>query len=127
MAKLKLKQLDRFPDYYAGNDGNIYSTRISPRYNPTGDLRMVKPRIHPTGYVYYGLFVGKGGNKNRIWTRGHRLIVEAWMGEIPKKMEVNHKDLVKTNNNPKNLEIVTRSQNQIHWRTKLNRLAKCIK
>ena len=116
MAKLELKELKGFPDYYAGNDGNIYSTRISPRYNPKGEMRLLKPSNHPSGYLYYGLFVGNGGKDNRIWRRGHRLIAEAWIGRIPKKMEINHKDLVKNNNKPSNLEIVTRSQNQIHWR-----------
>lgn len=124
MAKLKLIDLKGFEDYYAGDDGNIYTTKISPRYNPKGDLRLLRPRTHPSGYYYYGLFVGKGPNKQRLWRRGHRLIAEAFIGKIPKRMEINHMDGDKHNNHPSNLEIVTRQQNITHYHTitKPNRL-----
>jgi hypothetical protein len=123
MAKIEIKDLKGFTDYYAGSDGLIYTTKISPRYNPKGELRVLKPRTHPSGYLYYGLFVGKGKTKVRYWRRGHRLIAQTYLGKIPKGKEVNHKDLDKHNNNPSNLEYMTRSENQLHWRTKLNRLA----
>lgn len=42
----------------------------------------------------------------------HRIIVETFIGEIPKDREVNHIDHIKTNNRLDNLEIVTRSENQ---------------
>jgi hypothetical protein len=124
MAKLKLIDLKGFEDYYAGDDGNIYTTKISPRYNPKGELRILRPRTHPSGYYYYGLFVGKGPNKQRLWRRGHRLIAEAFIGKIPKGKEVNHKDMDKHNNHPSNLEYLTRSENQLHWRNLTGKLAK---
>jgi len=123
MANIEIKDLKGFPDYYAGSDGLIYTTKKAPRYNPKGELKVLRPRTHPSGYLYYGLFVGIGPNKQRLWRRGHRLIAETFLGKIPKGKEVNHKDLDKHNNNPSNLEYMTRSENQIHWRTKLNRLA----
>jgi hypothetical protein len=115
MANIEIKELKGFEDYYAGSDGNIYTTKISQRYNPKGDLRILRPRIHPSGYLYYGLFVGIGPNKQRLWRRGHRLIAETFLGKIPKGLEVNHRDLNKHNNNPSNLEYMTRSQNQSHY------------
>ena len=115
MAKIEIKDLKGFEDYYAGSDGNIYTTKISKRYNPKGDLRILRPRVHPSGYLYYGLFVGIGPNKQRLWRRGHRLIAETFLGKIPKGLEVNHRDLNKHNNNPSNLEYMTRSQNQLHY------------
>ena len=123
MAKIEIKDLKGFEDYYAGSDGNIYTTKISPRYNPNGDLRVLRPRIHPSGYLYYGLFVGKGPNKQRLWRRGHRLVAETFLGKIPKGKEVNHKDGDKHNNHPSNLEYMTRSENQLHYHhiTKPNR------
>jgi hypothetical protein len=117
MAKIEIKDLKGFPDYYAGSDGLIYTTKVSYRYNPKGELRILRPRTHPSGYLYYGLFVGLGPNKQRLWRRGHRLIAETFIGKIPKKMEINHVDGNKHNNNPSNLEIVTRHQNLIHYHT----------
>lgn len=44
----------------------------------------------------------------------HRLVAEAFIGEIPKGFQVNHLDGDKHNNVPSNLEIVTRLQNMQH-------------
>ena len=53
-TEIQMKPIDGFPDYHITDDGNVYSTKISPRYNLDGDLRLVKPRTHPSGYLYYG-------------------------------------------------------------------------
>jgi hypothetical protein len=116
-----IKELKGYPDYYASDEGIIYTTKISPRYNPNGDLKVLRPRIHPSGYLYYGLFVGKGPNKVRLWRRGHRLVAETFFGKIPKGMEINHRDLDKHNNCLNNLEIVTRQQNIIHYHSNKNK------
>lgn len=42
----------------------------------------------------------------------HRIVIETFIGEIPKDREVNHIDHIKSNNRLNNLEIVTRSENQ---------------
>ena len=128
MANQKVNQMhvlpiEGIPQYFISDTGVVYSRKISPRYNPHGEMRVVRPRKHPSGYLYYGLFVGKGKTKVRYWRRGHRLIAQTFLGKIPKGKEVNHKDLDKHNNHPSNLEYMTRSENQLHWRTKLNRLA----
>jgi hypothetical protein len=44
----------------------------------------------------------------------HRLVAETFIGEIPEKMQVNHKDGNRHNNELDNLEIVTPSQNLKH-------------
>ena len=110
-----LKLIDGFDDYYISPDGTIYSTKYSKRYNHEGKLRLLKPRTHPSGYLYAGLFKGAGGSKQRLWRRVHRLVVESFIGPIADGLEVNHKDLNKHNNNVSNLEIVTRRQNIIHF------------
>ena len=115
MAKIEIKDLKGFPDYYAGSDGLIYTTKVSYRYNPKGELKVLRPRTHPSGYLYYGLFVGKGKTKVRYWRRGHRLIAEAFIGPIPSKMEINHEDGDKHNNHPDNLDIVSRHDNLMHY------------
>ena len=116
---MAIKELKGFQDYYASDEGIIYTTKIAPRYNPNGEMRVLRPRTHPSGYLYYGLFVGKGPSKQRLWRRGHRLIAETFLGKIPKKMEINHKDGDKHNNNLANLEIVSRQQNVNHYHSVL--------
>jgi len=44
----------------------------------------------------------------------HRIVAETYIGEIKKGMCVNHKSGIKTENNYKNLEIVTFSENMRH-------------
>lgn len=50
-------------------------------------------------------------NRRRKTVYIHRLVVEAFIGAIPKGFEVNHKDEDKSNNTLDNLEICTRLYN----------------
>jgi hypothetical protein len=116
-TKHKLKEIPGFPDYHASEDGSIWSTKISYRYNLSGDLRLVKPRIHPSGYLYYGLFVGKGATRKRLWRRGHRLVYLTFNGKIPyydkngKQLDVDHINQDTHDNSVGNLRLVTHSEN----------------
>jgi hypothetical protein len=109
----ELKEIKGLEDYFAKEDGTIWSTKVSPRYNPSGELRLVKPRTHPSGYLYYGLFKGFGPNKQRLWRRGHRLIYETFVGKIKNGYEIDHIDANKHNNQLSNLRAVTRSENML--------------
>jgi hypothetical protein len=124
MAKEIIKEIDGMPDYYISNMGIAYTTKISYRYNPKGEMRVLRPRTHPSGYLYLGLFIGKGKTKKRLWRRVHRVVVEAFIGKIPKGKEINHKNLDKHCNSVDNLEIVTRSENALHWRNIRGKRAK---
>jgi hypothetical protein len=44
----------------------------------------------------------------------HRTVWEAFNGPIPDRLEINHKDLDKTNNRLDNLELMTHQQNLVH-------------
>ena len=55
----------------------------------------------------------------------HRIVAEAFIGEIPKGMAVNHIDGDKTNNHIRNLEIITYSENIRH--ADANGLRECAK
>jgi hypothetical protein len=112
-TEVAMRPIDEIPDYHICDDGRVYSTKVSPRYNPEGDLRLVKPRTHPSGYLYYGLFIGEKKNKQRLWRRGHRLVYESFVGKIPAGYEIDHIDADKHNNDITNLRIVTRSENML--------------
>jgi len=63
----------------------------------------------------------------RIWLDGrycstgaHRLVYRVIYGLIPIGKEINHKNGIKNDNRPKNLEIVTRSENVCHALNILN-------
>ena len=124
MAKEEIRQIKAFPDYYISNKGIVYTTRISPRYNPNGEMRVLRPRIRKGGYCYYGLYIGIGGLHNRRWKRGHRLVAEAFIGTIAPKMVVNHKNFIKTDNRVENLEIVTSKQNSQHYHSNKHKIKK---
>lgn len=56
-----------------------------------------------------------------VWSKGkqflslaHRVVWTILVGEIPSGMDLNHKDGNKKNNNPANLEVVTRGENLKH-------------
>ena len=112
-TEVAMRPIDEIPDYHICDDGRVYSTKVSPRYNPEGDLRLVKPRTHPSGYLYYGLFIGEKKNKQRLWRRGHRLVYESFVGKIPAGYEIDHIDADKHNNDITNLRLVTRSENML--------------
>ena len=53
----------------------------------------------------------------------HRLVVKAFISDIPDDMEVNHKDGNKQNNKVENLEIVSHKENMVHSRYVLGHLS----
>jgi len=53
-------------------------------------------------------------NGQRVHALAHRLVWHHLLGPIPEGMCTNHKNGIKTDNRPKNLEVVTYSQNTKH-------------
>jgi hypothetical protein len=78
-------------------------------------MHILKPKQHKSGYQYVGLNVDTPTGKKRVWKRLHRVVAEHFIGPIPPKMVINHKNFDKTDNHVDNLEIVTSSQNRLHY------------
>lgn len=80
-----------------------------------GRYRDVEPRRAENvgGKGYLRVSLAKPGGKLAI-VMAHSLVFELLVGPIPDGLEVNHKDLDKTNNRPDNLEVVTGAQNVQH-------------
>jgi hypothetical protein len=66
----------------------------------------------PYGYLEAVIYAGKGNRIGRVYI--HRLIWEHAHGPIPEGMQINHRNLTKTDNRLDNLEIVTPLGNVRH-------------
>lgn len=97
MFNVKVSEHPKIKDIYVYSNGFIFNCKTN---------RFVTNTMNHSGYYSVSTF-GKHGLV-------HRLVVEAFIGEIPEKMEVNHLDGNKINNDISNLEICTRSDNMLH-------------
>jgi hypothetical protein len=64
----------------------------------------------PRGYRFVSLYDSGVGRQEYV----HRLVAAAFIGPCPDGMQVNHKDLDKSNNHFNNLEYVTSQGNMAH-------------
>lgn len=96
-----MKELKDYNGYFAGEDGFIYSTK-------SGELRKLIPHDNGKGYMTVGLRRNDGKICRK---RVHRLVWEAFNGQIPDGMEVNHVNEVRDDNRLVNLQILTHRQN----------------
>jgi hypothetical protein len=101
-----IKVMCENPDYRIHADGTIHTLiTVTGKKSVKGFWRLLFNNYDRSGYVrvryqskYYPL---------------HRIIAQKFIGEIA-GLEVNHKDGNPGNNHVSNLELVTRSENQIH-------------
>ena len=99
-----LKPVNGIDYYYVSKDGKVYSVR-------TPKLKELKGR-DCNGYRTVTLTDADGVHQLYI----HRLVAKAWLPHWSDNMEVNHKDMDKTNNSVDNLEWVTHMENVRHAR-----------
>lgn len=100
--------------YEIDTNGNVYSL---PKTWTCGNgavrksgTTLRKQHTDPKGYLYVGLH--KNGVKSTFSV--HRLVAMHFLKSEAGLTDVNHKDGVKNNNNYKNLEWVTKSENMKH-------------
>lgn len=91
------KHIEEDPRYQVSDHGRVIG--------PSG--RVLKTTLAGLGYPQFCL----GSKKYRTV---HRCVAQAFIGPIPPKHEVNHKNGVKDDNRLENLEIITRSENKRH-------------
>ena len=87
------------PAYSVSSEGRVQ--RLD-----TGRMLSLTPR--PNGYVNVSLSVSPG-RKVRFYV--HRLVAQAFIGDLTGGMQVNHKNFVRSDNSAANLEIVTCAEN----------------
>ena len=89
--------------YQVSNTGKVKSMS----YRQSGVPHILAPSNH-RGYQGVRICNSDKKYKNHLV---HRLVWEAFVGQIPEGMQVNHKDENKCNNSLENLEIMTQKQN----------------
>lgn len=93
-----------------GFDG-IYSVSSHGRVRRDATGLILKTPPSSTGYAQVTL---TNGASNTSKHHVHGLVAEAFLGQRPLGLQVNHKDGNRLNNRIENLEYVTASENQIH-------------
>jgi hypothetical protein len=109
------KQVNEFRGLY---DVSNYGEVKSLNYKCTGMKKILKPTLDKYGYPYVVLY--DSNFKKTLYI--HRIVAIAFIPNPENKLEVNHKDLNKENNNVSNLEWNTRIENMNHY--KLNKATK---
>jgi len=105
MSIERWKQIKDYPDYFVSSYGRIKSHRWGNR------KAVLKPMKHSNGYSCIYLY--KDGEKRKSF-KIHRLVAIAFIENKENKECVNHMDGNKKNNNVKNLEWATKSENLKH-------------
>ena len=109
---MEYRELKNYPFYFAGSDGYIYSKRGGGHYPPSYDNEYKKLKGGKSskgeGYLQVSLPCQNSKFKSKLV---HRLIAEAFIGEIPKGLTVSHLDGNMYNNLPNNLKIESYSEN----------------
>jgi HNH endonuclease len=104
-----MKRLPDFPEYYAGEDGRIYSFKSGKKSFGR------KLRSAPGGMKMGYLIIMLCKNKKIYGARVHRQVCMAWHGRPPKRGEkgihASHLDGDATNNRPDNLAWETPKEN----------------
>lgn len=96
-----------FPNYEVSSLGRVRRTNNSARWKAG---KILGDRPDKDGYSRVVLYA----NHTTKSLRTHRLVVEAFIGQIPDGMQVNHKNGVTSDNRVENLEIATPSENTTH-------------
>ena len=93
-----MKPIPEYPEYYATISGKIWSSKRNKF------LKLYKDR---DGYLNVSI-----SNDYKISNfRVHRLVFEAFNGVIPKGLQVNHINEIKTDNRLENLNLMTAKEN----------------
>lgn len=96
--------------YQVSNLGKVKSLERKDRYGRTFKEKIKQLQVDKDGYLRTSLWKEKNGSLKQV----HRLVAVAFIPNEENKPIVNHIDGNKQNNNVKNLEWCTNSENDLH-------------
>lgn len=105
--------------YQASNMGRIKSLERIDALGYRLKEKILKPTINHKGYYKVPLYKNSKVKKYSV----HRLVYEAFNGQIPEGLQVNHINEIKTDNRLENLNLMTCKEN-INYGTGIERSAK---
>ena len=94
---MEIYKLTKHKKYECSTLGNVRNIQTN---------RILKPQLNGSNYFYIT------DDKKKI--KIHRLVVETFIGSIPKGMVVNHLNGIKTDNRIENLQICSQFENTKH-------------
>ena len=109
------KDIPNYEGYQISNLGRVKSLKRTYR---------IKEKILKTAIIrngYYIVSLCKNSKVRHYYV--HRLVWEAFNGQIPENMQVNHINEIKTDNRLENLNLMTPKENT-NWGTRNERIAK---
>jgi hypothetical protein len=98
------RPVEGYEDYEVSNLGNVRSLNYRKK---KGNIQVLKSTSDKRGYQYVCL--GRYNIKSV-----HCLVCQAFLGERPEGLQIDHKDINPSNNNISNLRYVTARQNQFN-------------
>ena len=113
------KDIPEYEGYQVSNLGRIKSLERIDALGRKAEEKILKPLITRNGYYLTGLYK----NSVRKLYYVHRLVYEAFNGQIPEGLQVNHINEIKTDNRLENLNLMTPKENT-NWGTGVERSAK---
>lgn len=108
MTNTEWKAVEGWP-YEVSNDGRVRNLKG----------RVLKEQPSRQGYSY--VVLSRVSDSRRRWTvKVHKLVALAFIGPRPTKHDINHKNLIKTDNRASNLEYLTKYDHLAHTSAALN-------
>lgn len=95
------REIEDYPNYQVSNLGRIMNIKLN---------KIIKGSITSYGYVTVTLKNDLGSKNMKV----HRIVAKEFLNDWDSELQVNHKDLNKSNNCVENLEMVTSSENNLH-------------
>lgn len=105
---MEFKELERFPDYEIYEDGTVWRKEHTTIHGANLKRMQVSPTMHKSRYLVVSLH-DRQGRIHQFYL--HRLVYEAFGGEIPPKMQIDHLDCDRMNCSYQNLRLCTQKSN----------------